>query len=584
MKKSKSIFPCLIRLSIYAKKYWLTVIAGIIAILLSTGLGLIPPALVRYGIDNYISASKVDFLWLIGLLMIGLTILQGLIDYIKQYISEYISQNIIHDIRSQLYAHLNKLSFSFFDNSKLGDIMSRVTADADLLRQFLSNAIVYIASNLLIILGIFIIMLSWNYRLALLYLLMLPLMVFGMYQYSTKVRPIYKQLRKKFADLNAVIQEDIRGIEVIKLFGREKEEKEEFKKANKQYADFNIHVAKVFAFWMPYVNFFMGAGTALIVWYGGRLVINGLISIGTLAGFTAYIAMLLRPIRQTGMMINFSNQAAASAERIFQILDLKSEIEDTSDAIDIPALEGRVEFKDVFFSYQEGQEVLKNINFQVEAGQTIAIVGPTGAGKSTLVHLLPRFYNPDQGQITIDGYDISKVRVESLRKQIGIVLQDSFLFAASIKENISYGRPDASMDEIIEVAKIARIDDFIQSLPLGYETPVGERGVSLSGGQKQRLAMARVLLTDPALLILDEPTSNIDVETEAEMEQALASVIKGRTTFIIAHRLWTVKNADRILVLKDGQIIEEGTHQELISKGGFYSKVNTRDLLTEEID
>ncbi|MFW6264916.1 MAG: ABC transporter ATP-binding protein, partial [Bacillota bacterium] len=548
MKKSKSIFPCLIRLSIYAKKYWLTVIAGIIAILLSTGLGLIPPALVRYGIDNYISASKVDFLWLIGLLMIGLTILQGLIDYIKQYISEYISQNIIHDIRSQLYAHLNKLSFSFFDNSKLGDIMSRVTADADLLRQFLSNAIVYIASNLLIILGIFIIMLSWNYRLALLYLLMLPLMVFGMYQYSTKVRPIYKQLRKKFADLNAVIQEDIRGIEVIKLFGREKEEKEEFKKANKQYADFNIHVAKVFAFWMPYVNFFMGAGTALIVWYGGRLVINGLISIGTLAGFTAYIAMLLRPIRQTGMMINFSNQAAASAERIFQILDLKSEIEDTSDAIDIPALEGRVEFKDVFFSYQEGQEVLKNINFQVEAGQTIAIVGPTGAGKSTLVHLLPRFYNPDQGQITIDGYDISKVRVESLRKQIGIVLQDSFLFAASIKENISYGRPEASMDEIIEVAKIARIDDFIQSLPLGYETPVGERGVSLSGGQKQRLAMARVLLTDPALLILDEPTSNIDVETEAEMEQALASVIKGRTTFIIAHRLWTVKNADRILV------------------------------------
>ncbi|MFP4015601.1 MAG: ABC transporter ATP-binding protein [Halanaerobiales bacterium] len=581
-QENSSMFPVLIRLTAYVQKYCLAVTGAIIAILVSTGLGLIPPWLVRYGIDNYISNNSSDYLWVIGAAMVGITLFQGLIDYIKKYITEYISQNIIHDIRVQLYAHLNRLSFAFFDHSRIGDIMSRVTADADTLRGFLANASVFISSNVLTILGILVIMISWDYRLAVLYLLMIPLMVFGMYQYSTGVRPLYRKVRKKFAHLNTIIQEDILGIEVIKLFAGEEKEQAEFKKANQQYTNFNIHAAKVSAFWMPYVNFFMGMGTALVIWYGGRLVISGTISIGVLVGFTSYIAMLLRPIRQTGMMINYSNQAVAAAERIFQILDTDSAIKDSPEALELPPLQGMVEFRNVSFSYQNEKRVLKNIDLQVDAGQTVAVVGPTGAGKSTLIHLLPRFYDPDQGQILIDNNDISKVEVDSLRKQVGIVLQDTYLFAASIKENISYGKPDAAMEEIVEAAKVAQIHNFIQGLPLGYETPVGERGVSLSGGQRQRLAMARVLLTDPRLLILDEPTSSVDAETEEKMQQALAAVIKGRTTFIIAHRLWTVRNADKIIVIKDGRIVEEGTHRELISKGGFYSQVNAKDLTVSQ--
>ncbi|MBS3782445.1 MAG: ABC transporter ATP-binding protein, partial [Candidatus Thermoplasmatota archaeon] len=312
------------------------------------------------------------------------------------------------------------------------------------------------------------------------------------------------------------------------------------------------------------------------------LVIEGTISLGMMAGFLSYIAMLTRPVRQTGMMINLSSQAVAAAERIFDVLDMSPEVKDSPDARNLPTVDGKVEFKDVNFSYKEGKQVLKDIDIDVEPGETVAIVGPTGAGKSTLLHLIPRFYDVDEGKIMIDGHDIKEVTIDSLREQVGIVLQHTFLFGASIRENISYGRPDASMDEIIECAKIAQIHDFIESLPLGYETPLGERGVDISGGQKQRLAMARVLLTDPGLLILDEPTSSVDVETEDRMQEAMREVIKDRTTFVIAHRLWTVQNSDKIFVLKKGRIVERGKHDELLEKeDGFYRKIY-QQVLKEE--
>ncbi len=564
----------LIRLTGYLKKYWPATSGVIAAVFIATGLGLIPPWLIRYGIDNYIIGNNPRFLWIIGALMVVVTLVQGFLDYLKKYITEFIAQRVIHDIRTELYQHLNSLSFAFYDYSRTGDIMSRVIADINLLQGFLANASIYIAENILTIVGIFIVLIFWNLQLSLLYLLMIPFMVFGMYQYSNRVAPMFKKVRKKFASLNEVIQEDLAGIEVIKLFGRENKEEEDFRQINQQYTDINITSARVSAFWLPYVNFFMGVGTALVIWTGGRLVISNTISLGVLAGFTGYIAMLFRPIRKTGMMVNFGSQALAAAERVFEVMDESSDIQDSPAAYPLPKVKGQVEYRNVSFSYQNGKEVLKKIDFKVEPGQTIAVVGPTGAGKSTLVHLLPRFYDPVQGEVLIDGHNIKDVNVESLRQQVGIVLQQTFLFAASIKENISYGKPDASREEIIEAARIAQIDEFIQSLPLGYETPVGERGVNLSGGQRQRLAMARVLLTGPGLLILDEPTSSVDVETEEKMQQALAGVIKGRTTFIIAHRLWTIKNADKIIVLDDGEIIEEGNHQTLVNAGGFYSRIN----------
>ncbi|MFO7888240.1 MAG: ABC transporter ATP-binding protein, partial [Eubacteriales bacterium] len=534
--------------------------------------------------DKYITNNIFEPLIKVGLAMLGATLLQGIFDYIKRYSAEHLSQNIIHNIRSKLYSHLNELSFSFFDYSKIGDIMSRVTSDADTLKGFLSNAILFIFSNILTIIGILVIMIGWNIKLAILYLLMIPFMILGMVMYSTRVRPMFKQVRKKLATLTEIVQEDILGVEVVKLFGREKEEQKEFKKVNKQYANLNIKAAKVSAFWMPYVNFFMGAGTAAIIWYGGRLVIRGEISIGTLAGFIGYISMLMRPIRQTGMMINFANQAAAAGERIFNILDTKAEIKDSVNAKELPPLEGRVEFENVSFEYKDNRKVLNDIKFTVEPGYSVAVVGPTGAGKSTLINLIPRFYDPLKGNIKIDGFDIKNVRLKSLRNQIGILQQHTFLFAASIRENISYGRPGAEMDEIIECAKIAQIHDFIKELPLGYETPVGERGVSLSGGQKQRLAMARLLLTNPKLLILDEPTSNIDSETEDKMQKALKGVIKNRTSFIIAHKLWTIKKANLILVIKDGKLIEKGTHEELLEKKDFYYKLYGSNYMNEDTE
>jgi len=573
------------RLLDYIRSHPHLILACILTVILSTALGLAPPWLLQFAIDNYVVGERPDQLSLIALLMITSAVLKGAADFAKRYASEYLAQGVIHNIRSDVYRHLTRLSFSFYDQSRTGDLMSRVTADADSLKRFVGNAFAFIIANLFTIAGVAAVVAYWDLRLGLLYLLFLPLMVHAMAAYGGRVRPAFGWVRRKLADLTAVLREDLIGIEIIKLFGREADKKREFARHSEDYVAANVEAAKVSAFWMPYVHFLLGCITVAAVWYGGYLTVTGEISIGVVVGFVGYAGMLMRPIRQTGMMIGFGSQAVASARRIFDILDTEPEVQDAPDAHNLPKPRGKVQFQDVSFSYDGLNRALRDIDLLVEPGQTVAIVGPTGAGKSTLVHLLPRFYDVNRGSIYIDGHDISRVRIDSLRQQVGIVLQEPFLFATSIRENISYGRPDASMKEIIRCARLAQIHDFIVSLPVGYETPVGERGVTLSGGQKQRLALARVLLTDPAILILDEPTSSVDTRTEELVQRALAAVMRERTTFVIAHRLWTVQKADQIVVLDQGEIRERGTHTRLLAAGGLYAKLQSslsRENLTTD--
>lgn len=562
----KEIYP-------YFTHYKWIVLVVTLTIIFSVILGLLPPWLTRYIIDNLIGEKRPDLLGIVILAMIGIFVVKGGLDFLIRYLAEYIGQNVIHDLRTNLYRHLNRLSFSFYDQARIGDIVSRVTADTDTLKTFFGFGSIYIIANFLTLGGILVVMFIWNYKLTLIYLAILPLIIHAMRNYAYKVRPVFGQARKSLGELTANIRDSLLGIEVMKLFGREEWEYEKFSRGNEAYSKLNVRGSKISSFWMPYVNFIIGVGIALVVSLGGWWVIRGDISLGVLIGLLAYMRLLMRPIRQTGMMISTATRASAALSRIFTVLHIQPEVRDKPNAYRLPPVKGRVRFENVNFSYRVGRPALKNINIEVEPEEIVALVGPTGAGKSTLIHLIPRFYDPDQGGVFIDNHNIKDVKVSSLREQIGIVMQNIFLFGTSIAENIAYGKPEASMKEIVEVAKIAQIHDFILSLPQGYYTQIGQRGIRLSGGQKQRLAIARFLLTNPRILLMDEPTSNVDAETEDKMNRAFARVMAGRTTFIIAHRLWTITNADKIVVLKEGLIVQAGNHRQLLAQGGIYKKM-----------
>ncbi|MBC7234815.1 MAG: ABC transporter ATP-binding protein [Chloroflexi bacterium] len=574
---SGPVRPILLRLLGYMRPHALKLLGIVLAVVATTAIELAPPWVIRFGVDRLILGGETGRIWWLAGGLIGLALLQGLVDFVRLYATAAVGQRIVFDLRNAVFEHLSQLSFSFYDQARTGDLMSRVTADVDVLSDFFGRAAVVVLSNLLTLLGILVILALWDWRLALIYLFFVPLMVHGMIIYARQVQPAMARARRKLADLTAVLQQILAGIEVVKLFGRERFEQSRVDRESAALRQANIETTRISSLWMPYANILVGIGTGLVLWFGGLSVIGGIITLGTLVGFTTYISMLLRPIRQTGMMLNVVLRSLAAAERVFEMLDIKPDIQDVPGAYPLPPVRGHIRYEGVRFAYRERDEVLRGIDLEAQPGEMVALVGPSGSGKTTLVHLLPRFYDPQAGRITIDGHDIHQVTVKSLRDAIGIALQSVFLFDASLAENIAYGNPEASRERIEWAAKVVQMHDFIASLPLGYDTPVGERGVRLSGGQKQRIALARVLLRDPRILIMDEPTSSVDADTERRMQQALQAVRRGRTTFVIAHRLWTVQQADQILVLREGRIVErarstveQSAHEALLALGGYY--------------
>ncbi len=573
-------WPVIVRLATYIKGH--AVLTGVVVViaLFTTAFELLPPWIIRLSVDRFILGGRHELIWWAAAGLLAVSLVQGGIDFLRLYLTAYLGHRIVFRIRNSIFEHLNRLSFSYYDEARTGDLMSRVTADADVLSQFFGRAGIIVLTNVLFLLGVLAVLFVWNWRLGIIYLCILPLMVQTMRMYAGRVRPAMGRVRRALGELSSRLQGTLVGILVVKIFGRESFEEKKFNVSSSDFLQANLKTIRIWSMWMPFVNVLMGIGMGLVLWFGGHSVIKDAITLGMLIAFTTYITMLLRPIRQTGMMMNVVMRSVAAAERIFEVLDTQPDIKDAPDAYEIPQVEGYVRLKNVCFSYDGENAVLSDVTLDVQPGQMVAFVGPSGAGKTTLVHLLPRFYDIQEGSISLDGHDIRKVTVASLRREIGIALQNVFLFDTTVRENIAYGSPGVSDRDIERAARIVQIHDFVASLPLGYGTPVGERGVRLSGGQKQRIALARVLLTDPRILILDEPTSSVDAETERRMQQAFESVKEGRTTFVIAHRLWTVQHADQIIVLQDGRIVEHGAarnsvsaHQELMNTGGLYRKL-----------
>ncbi|MER3404957.1 MAG: ABC transporter ATP-binding protein [Chloroflexota bacterium] len=570
------------RLFRYSLRYWQSLALGYICLLVVTLFNLVVPRLLKEVIDRGLYGRDGGFVLVAALLVILINVCKGVFAFGRVYFTEFVSQRVAYDLRNELYDRLQHLSFAYHDRAQTGEIMSRATSDVDQIRLFSGQGILHIINTVLLMALILVIMFSMHARLALLSLLIVPPLAFTAISYGTHIRPMFGRVQQQFAIVAAVLQENIAGVRVVKAFAREDYEIEKFRRENQLLIERNLRAMRAWAFVQPLFPFLTGLGTVLLLWSGGRDAINGEISVGTLVAFNSYLMMLAQPVRQLGWIINVVSRAVASGERIFEILDARSPVQEKPGAIALGRSKGHVVFEHVHFAYHSGLPVLHDITFEARPGQVIGLVGATGSGKTTIVNLIPRFYDVTSGRVLVDGHDVRDVTLESLRRNIGIVLQDPFLFSASVAENIAYGRPDATMDEIIAAAKAAQAHDFIMRLEDGYNTHLGERGVNLSGGQRQRISIARALCMDPRILILDDATSSVDMETEHLIQQALKTLLEGRTTFIIAQRLTSVKDADLILVLDRGRIVERGTHDELVRRGGIYARIYALQLRDQE--
>ncbi|HEY32978.1 MAG TPA: ABC transporter ATP-binding protein [Dehalococcoidia bacterium] len=586
----------IIRLLGFLNKYWKRVTLAYVCLFLSVGFSLGMPELVKQAIDrgigydpltNTMSGSTSLLVWL-GIAVLAVAALRGVFAFGQTYLGEYISQRVAYDIRNLFYDRVQRLSFAFHDTAQTGQLMSRATQDVEAVRFFISMGGLRILYVFITFAGICALLFIMNWRLALIGIASMPLIGYLATVVGTRLRPIWTNVQQGIALLGTILQENLSGVKVVRAFTQEKYESRKFKQQAKELYDDNIKASKIRAFNMPLMSFILVLASGVIVWVGGSEILAGRLTGGELIQFYLYLAMMAMPIRMMGMMVNMVSRGVSAGARIFEVLDTESAVTEKPGAIELDGVQGLVRFERVSFSYDSANPyeimgpVLDNINLEARPGEMVALLGMTGSGKSTLINLIPRFYDVTSGSITIDGIDIRNGTLNSLRSNIGIVQQDVFLFTATIADNIAYGAVDASMDDIVAASKAAQLHEFIESLPEGYDTWVGERGLTLSGGQRQRLAIARTLLIDPRILIFDDSTSSVDTETEFLIQKALRELMKGRTTFVIAQRLQTVRDADQILVLDKGTIAERGSHTELLQNGTIYRHIYEIQLRDQE--
>lgn len=533
---------------------------------------LLQPMVTMMVVNDVIMQGQHDRLLSLCLMLLGLALTRVVCSFFRVNLLEQASQNVAFDLRSGMFRHLQHMSSRFFDQNRVGEIMSRMTGDLEGVRDYLANGPITVFEQTITFIGSLIFMFILSWQIALTILLVLPLIALLAFRFRRKVRPLFRQVREQQAVLNTRVQENITGIHVVKAFVREEYESSLLEAENRKLLKLNLDVTWAWTNYVPFIQWLSELCTPLVLAVGALMMANGQMSLGALVGVTGYIWMLTQPMRMLSQMINAATQASTSAEKVFYYLDLGSSIKDKPGTTAPVSPKGSVVFDQVSFSYG-GQPVLRDISFSVEPGQTVAIIGPTGSGKSTLMRLLGRFYEVGSGRILVDGKDLREQPMKDLRSHIGYVPQETFLFSDSLLENIRFGQPDAAMDQVVGAARSAQAEPFINEMPLGYETVVGERGVGLSGGQKQRTAIARALLIQPNILVLDDATSAVDMQTEHQIQQALENTTRNITTFIIAHRISSVKNADLILVLSEGRIIQRGTHQELLEQKGEYHQM-----------
>lgn len=599
----------------YLGHYRMTAVIAYLALFISTGAMLMVPRLVSHIIDEVtggVSAnmildlpeqaipqiaaqqgttaaalqSKVDgaesAIIAAGIAIIAFAVARGLFSFVMNYMAERLSQSIAFDFRNELFSKIQHLSFSYHDHTQTGQLMIRATDDVEKVRMFIGQGLLFALQALVMLVGTLLILLTTNVRLTLVALPILPLALLMFLGFGIASQPLFRNLQIRLSTLNTILQENLAGIRVVKAFVRERQEQERFEVAVNEHLKWNLKISVIFSVIFPLTFLLANLGQAAVLYAGSTQILDGTLTLGQWQEFSLYLVYVFMPLAQLGMIISLMSQASASATRIFEILDAVNEVQDAPNGREMTGVQGHVTFDNVSFRYfKSGDYVLKDVSFEAQPGQTVALLGATGSGKTTIINLLPRFYDATEGRVLIDDTDVRDVTLGSLRSQIGIVLQETTLFSGTIRDNIAFGRPDATDAEVIGAAKAAAAHDFILSFPQGYDTPVGERGATLSGGQKQRIAIARALVLNPRLLILDDSTSSVDLATEFQIQKALDKLMEGRTSFVIAQRISTVVNADLILVLEKGRVVARGTHEELMENSPIYVEIYNSQLVDD---